>query len=78
MEAEHPGGSTYDIEFLHRDSEGSTLVLDVIRIIGNRRDRIIVRAEEMFLKMGFVPRPNGYRVLGAGGEIVHEYWKQGS
>ncbi len=77
MGEQNTGGSTYDIELIHRDSHGNTVPSEVVRMVGDL-GLIIVRAEEMFLNINLVPRPNGYRIVGAGGEIVHEFWEHRS
>jgi hypothetical protein len=64
----------YDIEFIrHIDGKAEALALHAVRLVGERVAAVISQAEELYQKFETLPRPNGYRIRGEDGEVVHEF-----
>ena len=64
----------YDIEFIRQvDGKAEAVALEVIRLVGDRITVVIEQAGELYRKLDTAPRPNGFLIRDAEGEIIHEF-----
>ena len=67
----------YDIEFFRRtDGRAEALALEVISLVGERVGLVIEQAHALYRRHETVPRPDGYRIRGADGAVVHEFLEE--
>jgi hypothetical protein len=64
----------YEIEFIRRiDGKVEARALEVIRLVGDKITAVIEQADELYRRSNTVPQPNGFRIRGNDGTIVHEF-----